>query len=552
MALSTPREITIPFANSATNPTTIHTIPVPDQAAIDAKAASYTTGFPAHVMTAVASGGEAPYGQDMNGVLNDVTKHMVWTQGGQGYVFSSSFAVAIGGYPIGTVLRRADGTGSWISTIAANQNNPDSGGSGWAPISNQGITALTGLASSNYSLTVLEAAKDIITLSGTLTANIQIILPTFMKTWVIANLTTGAFTITVKTTSGSGVVVPQTGNSQPAQVYGNGTNIYFALSSPWSTITSTPTTVQGYGITNAVRNDQQNTITTAAGNNGQVASNASTGTANITYWQALNNASRSVYFGITTSAFSGVYVTNGPSGEQGFFGTGSSLPITVFTNGVARINIAGDGSSINLMSTNVQANGSNVITSANIGSQSVLYATTAGRAYPYRSDGTPIAINWSGQSGQPSWLIGGNDGVNFYVYNPANFTVNSATYATQGTVTRPAGDSTSYLATTAFACPGFLHGDSGYDVRPSGLIEQWSYYYLGNPNAGSFLYVDLTFPIPFPNACYSIELTTEDSSLYNNVHLSFSNKTRFGFRCGYAEWSSGTQDVYIRFGAKGK
>lgn len=40
--------------------------------------------------------------------------------------------------------------------------------------------------------------------------------------------------------------------------------------------------------------------------------------------------------------------------------------------------------------------------------------------------------NWSGQGGQPSWLWGGNDGANMYVYNPSNFSVNyakSANYA---------------------------------------------------------------------------------------------------------------------------
>lgn len=40
--------------------------------------------------------------------------------------------------------------------------------------------------------------------------------------------------------------------------------------------------------------------------------------------------------------------------------------------------------------------------------------------------------NWSGLGGQPSWLWGGNDGANMYVYNPSNFSVNyakSANYA---------------------------------------------------------------------------------------------------------------------------
>jgi hypothetical protein len=37
----------------------------------------------------------------------------------------------------------------------------------------------------------------------------------------------------------------------------------------------------------------------------------------------------------------------------------------------------------------------------------------------------PMTFNWSGQSGQPSWLWGGNDGTNMYVYNPSNFNVYS-------------------------------------------------------------------------------------------------------------------------------
>ena len=50
-----------------------------------------------------------------------------------------------------------------------------------------------------------------------------------------------------------------------------------------------------------------------------------------------------------------------------------------------------------------------------------------------KSGGTtgPMKFYWSGQSGQPSWLWGGSDGTNMYVYNPSNFNVNSATKATQ-------------------------------------------------------------------------------------------------------------------------
>lgn len=49
--------------------------------------------------------------------------------------------------------------------------------------------------------------------------------------------------------------------------------------------------------------------------------------------------------------------------------------------------------------------------------------------------------HWSGQGGQPTWLWGGNSENNYYVYNPSNFNVNSATYAhkVRGEYTRNGG-----------------------------------------------------------------------------------------------------------------
>ena len=48
-------------------------------------------------------------------------------------------------------------------------------------------------------------------------------------------------------------------------------------------------------------------------------------------------------------------------------------------------------------------------------------------------NGDAMTFNWSGQAGQPTWVWGGNDVSNMYVYNPSNFSVNYATSA--GTVT---------------------------------------------------------------------------------------------------------------------
>ena len=81
-----------------------------------------------------------------------------------------------------------------------------------------------------------------------------------------------------------------------------------------------------------------------------------------------------------------------------------------------------------------QVNGNNVWHAGNLTNLNQLtngpaYITTDGRAYPRRSDGTNINFYWSGQSGQPSWLWGSNNGTDFYVWNPSNFSVNYASSA---------------------------------------------------------------------------------------------------------------------------
>jgi len=89
---------------------------------------------------------------------------------------------------------------------------------------------------------------------------------------------------------------------------------------------------------------------------------------------------------------------------------------------------------------NQLTNGAGYITS----SGSCAYATSAGSVawgnvsskpatatrWPTWAEVTGKPFNWSGQSGQPTWLWGSNDGSNYYVWNPSNFSVNSATTST--------------------------------------------------------------------------------------------------------------------------
>ena len=94
-----------------------------------------------------------------------------------------------------------------------------------------GMTTIT-VTGSNYTLddtqysenssTTSESHLHIIKTSGTLTGNRDVIVPARTKTYLIWNTNGGAYTLTVKTASGSGVIIPQNGVQY---VYCDGTNV---------------------------------------------------------------------------------------------------------------------------------------------------------------------------------------------------------------------------------------------------------------------------------------------------------------------------------------
>lgn len=126
-----PVRFPVPFANSA-GPTFSTPIPtatpgVPGRASLD-------TGFPPECFTPVGAGGTPPWGQDMNGLLNQATDGIQWSQAGGQAVFNAAFQTAIGGYPKGAVvLDPAILNMAWQSTTENNVTDPTAGGAGWVP-----------------------------------------------------------------------------------------------------------------------------------------------------------------------------------------------------------------------------------------------------------------------------------------------------------------------------------------------------------------------------------------------------------------------------------
>lgn len=219
MPISTPSQITVPFATSglknaipaAANPVTGN--------------AGYDLGFTSTNMTPKEAGGIPPFGQDFNGILFDITTAIRYLEAGMQFPYSSTFAASVGGYPLGAIVTRTDGTGFWRNGVANNTTDPEAFGAGWSP-EGSGATTVA-MSSANVTLTALQSARQIVIITGTLTANLNLIFPTYQRQWTIVNNTSGAFSVTCKTASGGGVAVTQ---GVTVIVYGDGSGIYSSFS----------------------------------------------------------------------------------------------------------------------------------------------------------------------------------------------------------------------------------------------------------------------------------------------------------------------------------
>lgn len=222
---SIPSFLPIPFASGAG---TGYINTVPQTSSPTPGLASYTTGFVPANFEPIASGGTPPSGGDFNGLFFDITTRVRWAQAGGGYPYDSAFSTAIGGYPKGALVLRADSTGQWLSTVDNNTTDPDSSGaSGWVAMrANTGSAAITA-TSGTVSPTKTQLGAQVLIVSGTLTANAKLQLPlTAGAQWTVVNNTTGSFTLTVGGATGTTATVTQ---GTGIIAYTDGTN-YYAIS----------------------------------------------------------------------------------------------------------------------------------------------------------------------------------------------------------------------------------------------------------------------------------------------------------------------------------
>lgn len=115
---------------------------IPQSGTIADVNASYQLGFPP--LTMQPAGGTPPNGMDMNGILYAITQVLQMAQAGAFYPYNSSFATAIGGYPLGARVLASDNKSLWINLLANNTSNPDAGGAGWQLQSTDPVNAQIG------------------------------------------------------------------------------------------------------------------------------------------------------------------------------------------------------------------------------------------------------------------------------------------------------------------------------------------------------------------------------------------------------------------------
>lgn len=152
--------------------------------------------------------------------------------------------------------------------------------------------------------------------------------------------------------------------------------------------------------------------------------------------------------------------------------------------------------------------------------KSVNYATSAGlatNAQCLNNDDKYMKFHWSGQSGQPTWLWGGNDSGDMYVYNPSNFNVNYATTAGNGTV-----DFQTKVTTDGYF--GAVRFGNGVQI---------CWFTMKSARNRTFL-------LPFADINYAIAFSG------GYCWLNISNRTTTGFTVG-VEWS-GYENSYIAIG----
>ena len=251
-----------------------------------------------------------------------------------------------------TVQATGENSGTWGQITNTNLLIVEQAIAGYEAVA---LNATTGATLTVSNGAVSNGKNAVLQLTGTITTNVNVVVPVVEKVYIVDNATSGAYSVTVKTTSGSGVTWAAA-DKGTKMVYGDGTNIvdtaFTELSSDFSPQLSADLDTNG-----------QNII--------------------IDNTKSINdeNGNEQVKFATTGSAVNEFTVTNAASsGHPALSVTGgdTNIDMTLTPKGTGRVTMNGGGKIQQLAEkVTIAATGTTGTVNYDVITQAVLYHTSA-------------------------------------------------------------------------------------------------------------------------------------------------------------------------------
>jgi hypothetical protein len=249
-----------------------------------------------------------------------------------------------------TVQATGENSGTWGQITNTNLLIVEQAIAGYEAVA---LNATTGATLTVSNGAVSNGKNAVLQLTGTITTNVNVVVPVVEKVYIVDNATSGAYSVTVKTTSGSGVVWAAA-DKGTKMVYGDGTNIvdtaFTELSSDFSPQLSADLDTNG-----------QNII--------------------IDNTKSINdeNGNEQVKFATTGSAVNEISVTNAAtSNSPSISATGgdSNIDLTLSPKGIGRVTLGAGKIQQLAEKITIAATGTTGTVNYDVITQAVLYHTT--------------------------------------------------------------------------------------------------------------------------------------------------------------------------------
>jgi len=250
-----------------------------------------------------------------------------------------------------TVQATGENSGTWGQITNTNLLIVEQAIAGFEAVA---LNATTGATLTVSNGAVSNGKNAVLKLTGTITTNVNVVVPVVEKVYIVDNATSGAYSVTVKTTSGSGVVWAAA-DKGTKMVYGDGTDIvdtaFTELSSDFSPQLSADLDTNG-----------QNII--------------------IDNTKSINdeNGNEQIKFATTGSAVNEISVTNAAtSNSPSVSATGgdSNIDLTISPKGIGRVTLGAGKIQQLAEKVTIAATGTTGTVNYDLITQAVLYHTSA-------------------------------------------------------------------------------------------------------------------------------------------------------------------------------